>query len=49
VRPSSGDTHLFLNLPAFRDPRLVDRLQKHWRTNVRNFALNLARDVNRAR
>ena len=39
-------THLFLNLPAFRD-RLVSwiELQKHWRTNVRNFALNLARDV----
>ena len=39
-------THLFLNLPAFRD-RLVSwiELQRHWRPNVRNFALNLARDV----
>jgi methionyl-tRNA synthetase len=39
-------THLFLDLPAFRE-RLVDWIeaQTHWRPNVRNFALNLAREV----
>jgi methionyl-tRNA synthetase len=39
-------THLFLDLPAFRD-RLVEWIeaQTHWRPNVRNFALNLAREV----
>ncbi len=39
-------THLFLDLPAFRD-RLVAWIeqQTHWRPNVRNFALNLAREV----
>jgi methionyl-tRNA synthetase len=39
-------THLFLDLPAFRD-RLVAWIeeQRHWRPNVRNFALNLAREV----
>ncbi|MFL5959810.1 MAG: methionine--tRNA ligase [Gaiellaceae bacterium] len=39
-------THLFLDLPAFRG-RLVEWIeaQTHWRTNVRNFALNLAREV----
>jgi methionyl-tRNA synthetase len=39
-------THLFLDLPAFRD-RLVEwiEVQTHWRPNVRNFALNLAREV----
>ena len=39
-------THLFLDLPAFRE-RLVEWIeaQTHWRPNVRNFALNLAREV----
>jgi methionyl-tRNA synthetase len=39
-------THLFLDLPRFRD-RLVEWIeaQTHWRPNVRNFALNLAREV----
>ena len=39
-------TNLFLDLPAFQD-RLVDWIeaQTHWRPNVRNFALNLAREV----
>ena len=39
-------THLFLDLPAFRE-RLVAWIeaQRHWRSNVRNFALNLAREV----
>src|SRR5436309_10966643 len=39
-------THLFLDLPAFRE-RPVDWIeaQTHWRPNVRNFALNLAREV----
>ena len=39
-------THLFLDLPSFRD-RLISWIeeQRHWRPNVRNFALNLARDV----
>jgi methionyl-tRNA synthetase len=39
-------THLFLDLPAFRE-RLVEwiEVQTHWRPNVRNFALNLAREV----
>jgi methionyl-tRNA synthetase len=39
-------THLFLDLPAFRD-QLVEWIeaQTHWRPNVRNFALNLAREV----
>ena len=39
-------THLFLDLPAFRE-RLVEWIeaQTHWRPNVRNYALNLARDV----
>ncbi|HEY4237773.1 MAG TPA: class I tRNA ligase family protein, partial [Gaiellaceae bacterium] len=38
--------HLFLDLPAFRE-RLVEWIeaQTHWRPNVRNFALNLAREV----
>jgi len=39
-------THLFLDLPAFKD-RLVPWIeaQTHWRPNVRNFALNLAREL----
>jgi methionyl-tRNA synthetase len=39
-------TNLFLDLPAFRE-QLVDWIeaQTHWRPNVRNFALNLAREV----
>src|SRR5580765_8097400 len=39
-------THLFLDLPAFRE-RLVEWIeaQTHWRPNARNFALNLAREV----
>ncbi len=39
-------TNLFLDLPAFRE-RLVEWIeaQTHWRPNVRNFALNLAREV----
>jgi len=39
-------THLSLDLPAFRE-RLVEWIeaQTHWRPNVRNFALNLAREV----
>src|SRR5947208_3389053 len=39
-------THLFLDLPVFRE-RLVEWIeaQTHWRPNVRNFALNLAREV----
>jgi methionyl-tRNA synthetase len=39
-------THLFLDLPRFRE-RLVEWIeaQTHWRPNVRNFALNLAREV----
>jgi methionyl-tRNA synthetase len=39
-------TNLFLDLPAFRE-RLVEwiEVQTHWRPNVRNFALNLAREV----
>ncbi|HEU5242847.1 MAG TPA: methionine--tRNA ligase [Gaiellaceae bacterium] len=38
--------HLFLDLPVFRE-RLVEWIeaQTHWRPNVRNFALNLAREV----
>ena len=38
-------THLFLDLPAFREARRVDRDETHWRPNVRNFALNLAREL----
>jgi methionyl-tRNA synthetase len=39
-------TNLFLDLPMFRE-RLVEWIetQTHWRPNVRNFALNLAREV----
>jgi len=39
-------THLFLDLPAFSE-RLQTWVtaQTHWRPNVRNFALSLARDV----
>jgi methionyl-tRNA synthetase len=39
-------TNLFLDLPAFQ-ARLVEWIeaQTHWRPNVRNFALNLAREV----
>jgi methionyl-tRNA synthetase len=39
-------TNLFLDLPAFQG-RLVEWIeaQTHWRPNVRNFALNLAREV----
>ena len=39
-------THLFLDLPAFKE-RLVAWIdaQTHWRPNVRNFALNLAREL----
>ena len=39
-------THLFLDLPRFRE-RLVEWIeaQPHWRPNVRNFALDLAREV----
>src|SRR5438046_852894 len=38
--------HLCLDLPVFRE-RLVEWIeaQTHWRPNVRNFALNLAREV----
>jgi methionyl-tRNA synthetase len=39
-------THLFLDLPAFGD-RLREWIeaQKHWRPNVRNFALGLVKDL----
>jgi methionyl-tRNA synthetase len=39
-------THLFLDLPAFAE-RLAEWLtaQRHWRPNVRNFALGLVRDL----
>jgi methionyl-tRNA synthetase len=39
-------THLSLDLPAFKE-QLVEWIeaQTHWRPNVRNFALNLAREV----
>src|SRR4029078_10578203 len=45
--PESRETpHLSLDLPSFRE-RLVEWIeaQTHWRPNVRNFALNLAREV----
>jgi len=39
-------THLFLNLPAFSEQlQAWIAAQSHWRPNVRNFALSLARDV----
>jgi methionyl-tRNA synthetase len=38
--------HLFLDLPAFRDQLLAwIESNTHWRANVRNFALQLVRDV----
>ncbi len=38
--------HLFLDLPAFRE-RLIEWIQSkdHWRPNVRNFSLELAREI----
>jgi methionyl-tRNA synthetase len=39
-------THLFLDLPAFKDP-LADWIeqQTHWRANVRNFSLQYLKEV----
>jgi methionyl-tRNA synthetase len=45
--PEFRDTnHLFLDLPAFRD-RLIEWIETkdYWRPNVRNFSLELAREV----
>src|SRR5215208_2786688 len=39
-------SHLFLDLPAFRD-RLIDWIESkgYWRPNVRNFSVELAREI----